>query len=650
MVRRVRLRRRTSITMVGLIWRYLDLMTRVPRAGLSKSSWGTGMGHSRRRPQRYHLAGAGPAIVARDINGDGFDDLVFTTAQRVGVLMNLGGTFAPPVYYASGGGHPSGLVVADFNGDGVLDVAASRGKELNIAILLGNPSLPGTFALPAFIPTGGNASAIAVGDFNGDGVPDLAVTNSDFEKTALAVIIGNGDGTFRPAAMYGGANFSDSVAAGDFAGTGIQDIIVGSFDSELKLYPGNGDGTFGTPIVVDGGQFTQQIRTADFNSDGRLDLMVTPYSGARVLMNTTGSVTPPPVGTGLDKTLGAGNPKSFTFYTPEGTKATVSLSGPGSATLHFSDSGTVDLPDGRGTRTVTSLTIADIAATGTTTATALTLTAFERSGSQTINLDSISADSAIGSITGNRVNVTGNIALAGGAGQITLLSANGGTIALGAGRAPNIQMQQIGGETINASAGISQLRVRLDASIALNAPSIGSLSIGGNLINSTITLTNPVASGVMDVRNVSISSDMSGSVFSVAGNIGTIGARSMLDTVIQAGIGPLPPGSTLPASDADFVSTASIKNVTLRPDSRRVTFSNSVITASQVGGLTLGRIQTDNGGVPFGIAGRSIRNINGSDITTGKSFGLSNVTSTAEASAALTAKGIDPQDLVIEIL
>lgn len=606
---------------------------------------GNGDGTFSKPVQHLHLVGAGPAIVAADVNGDGFADLVVTTAQRIGVLINQGdGTLAPAVYYASGGDHPSGLVVGDFNGDGVQDVAVSRGHKDDVSILLGNPAAPGTFGLPAFFPTGGNASAISVGDFNNDGKLDVAVTNSDFEKTALAVMIGNGDGTFRPAAMYGGANFSDAVVAGDFSGSGSQDIVVGSFDSELKLYPGNGDGTFGTPVVVNGGQFAQRVFTSDVNSDGRLDLLVTPYTGLRVLLNTSGTVPPPPAGTGLDKTLGAGNGKSFTFYTPEATLTTVSLGGRGSATLHFSDSGTVQIPNGTGTRTVNTLTPADISMTGTNAGSTLSIDVQGRSGSQTVDFTSISADSGLGSILARRTNVTGDVTLPGGVGQLALLSANGGTISIGAGRTPAIDVQQIGDEVVNSAAPIGQFRVRLDAGMTLTAPSLAGLTVGGSLINSRITLT---AAGTTDLNTASIGGDVRDSTLGAAGNIGSVAARSIINSVLQAGVAA---GVTLPTADADFIATASIGRVTLRVDSRRPSFANSVVAASQVGSLALGRVQTDNDAAPFGVAGRSIRSILGTDVTTGRPFRLVNVTGTAAATAALLAEKINPQDFVVEIL
>jgi hypothetical protein len=121
----------------------------------------------------------------------------------------------------------------------------------------------------------------------------------------------------------------------------------------------------------------------------------------------------------------------------------------------------------------------------------------------------------------------------------------------------------------------------------------------------------------------------------------------MLGSRVLAGVST---AVTLPASDADFVATSSISRVALQSDSRRPSYSNSTIATAQVGSLVLGRIQTNNAGTPFGVAGRSIASVQGTDITTGKSFNLKNPAGTQAATDALIAKGIDPQDLIIAII
>src|SRR5438552_2544520 len=96
--------------------------------------------------------------------------------------------------FASGGLWPSSVAVGDFNGDGIPDLAVVPGGfPLNIvSVLLGNGD--GTFQAARNFATGAHSVSVAVGDFNRDGVPDLAVVN--FTSSSVSVLLGNGDGTF----------------------------------------------------------------------------------------------------------------------------------------------------------------------------------------------------------------------------------------------------------------------------------------------------------------------------------------------------------------------------------------------------------------------------------------------------------------------
>jgi hypothetical protein len=85
--------------------------------------------------------------------------------------------------------------------------------------------------------------SVAVGDFNGDGVPDLVVANRAYNN--VSVLLGNGDGTFRAAASYAVGSGPVSVAVGDFNGDGKLDLAVANEGSgDVSVLLGNGDGTF----------------------------------------------------------------------------------------------------------------------------------------------------------------------------------------------------------------------------------------------------------------------------------------------------------------------------------------------------------------------------------------------------------------------
>ena len=119
------------------------------------------------------------------------------------MLINNGdGTFADPVNYSITGVIEA-LAVADVNGDGKLDlVAATGGTTAGVSVLLGIGD--GTFASPVTYTStllSLYATSIAVADFNGDGKLDLALTNSEAPNNAVAILLGNGDGTFQAQAL-----------------------------------------------------------------------------------------------------------------------------------------------------------------------------------------------------------------------------------------------------------------------------------------------------------------------------------------------------------------------------------------------------------------------------------------------------------------
>src|SRR6266699_1504767 len=113
--------------------------------------------------------------------------------------------FNPQTEYVAGSQQgPSNIVVGDFNGDGKLDLAVTDYSNNNVSVLLGNGD--GTFQAPRTFPVGIHPAQVAVGDFNSDGMLDLAVADYGCSQechpspsNTVLVLLGNGDGTFRPA-------------------------------------------------------------------------------------------------------------------------------------------------------------------------------------------------------------------------------------------------------------------------------------------------------------------------------------------------------------------------------------------------------------------------------------------------------------------
>jgi hypothetical protein len=225
----------------------------------------------------YGVGVAHPSLFVGDFNGDGKPDL----ATGTNVLLNNGdGTFRSNREYLTGRG-PVATVTADVNGDGIPDMATANGACIpdddcrpsqTVSVLLGNSD--GTLRPATDYPTGNYPQSLAVGDFNGDGRLDLVTANHDDDT--VSVLMGNGDGTFRPRVDYLTATFPYSVAVGDFNGDGKLDLAVATVgNSVVSVLLGNGDGTFRAHLDYPTALPCVSVAVGDFNGDGRLDLVAT---------------------------------------------------------------------------------------------------------------------------------------------------------------------------------------------------------------------------------------------------------------------------------------------------------------------------------------------------------------------------------------
>src|SRR5439155_1749137 len=207
--------------------------------------------------------------------------------------------FGNASYSAPGLSSASSLVIADFNADGIPDAAMlgtiSSGQVLSI--FLGKPD--GSFG--PRVDYSVQASGFTVGDFNGDGKVDVVVVSS----TGTSIFFGNGDGTLQPPVSLNqnlGSGYS-AAASGDFNGDGKLDLLLLTPDfgsgATIAILLGNGDGTFQAPVTYSV-QIAPYLVLGDFNGDGKLDLAVTNSEGstnavAIVLGNADGTLQNPPL-------------------------------------------------------------------------------------------------------------------------------------------------------------------------------------------------------------------------------------------------------------------------------------------------------------------------------------------------------------------
>jgi len=230
-----------------------------------------------------YATGTGPvALVTGDFNGDGIPDLavVNSAANTVSILINNGnGTFQAKHDFATGSGTqtPVWAAAGDFDGNGTLDLAIANSASNTIAILVGNGT--GSFALKSTISVAAGPVSVETGDFNGDGKLDLAVVSAS--SNTFSVFLGNGDGTFSAGQVIANIKATpNSVTIGDFNGDGILDVAIcneGSYTTLIGF--GKGDGTFQTPLQnYSTGISPSQEVAADLNGDGALDLITNDLS------------------------------------------------------------------------------------------------------------------------------------------------------------------------------------------------------------------------------------------------------------------------------------------------------------------------------------------------------------------------------------
>jgi hypothetical protein len=258
------------------------------------------------------------AVTVGDVNGDKKPDVILSHSAISVLLGNGDGTFQPAHIYNPGGVGPGMTVLADVDGDGKVDLVVANLCDNNACnhggagVLFGNGD--GSFLAARVYSSGGyHGGSIALKDVNGDGKPDIMMTDqcisaSNCGMASVSVLLGNSNGFFQAAQSYASGGFvAGGVTAVDVNGDSKLDLVIShacysapygsdcSKGGAVGVLLGNGDGTFRKATVRPAGGFqSKSLVVADLDGDGRTDVVVVspcfargscPYGSVGVLLN-----------------------------------------------------------------------------------------------------------------------------------------------------------------------------------------------------------------------------------------------------------------------------------------------------------------------------------------------------------------------------
>lgn len=236
---------------------------------------------------------------ASDLDGDGWADVVIVNEQSndLRIFMNAADgscalePFSEPTVPV--GNIPSPSETGDFNRDGLSDLAVANTQGSSFSVVFGNGD--GTYGPATTYAAPGSPRGIAVLDVDGDGDMDVATASSG--ASSVSIFLNDGRGNFSLFESWdAGVTLEWALAAADMDNDGIADLIVGSRAGWIVVKPGLGDGTFGPPLTQQSGGTTWMITVADLNGDGFEDVTCANANSnnATILLALGGGLLAPP--------------------------------------------------------------------------------------------------------------------------------------------------------------------------------------------------------------------------------------------------------------------------------------------------------------------------------------------------------------------
>lgn len=224
-------------------------------------------------PRSARSTGTYPTgVVATDLNGDGNVDLAINDrhnfSNSVSVRLGNGdGTFGSRSSFL-GLSEPSAIAAGDLNGDGIVDLAVTNSGSSSVGVLIGNGN--GTYLAPRSFATGTTPEDLELVDLNRDGKLDIVSGGGD---STVSLMLGNGDGTFLARRSYATTGNVMGLTVGDVDGDGAFDVLTAdSSSSRISVFKGGGDGTLTSLGSYAAGWQPKDLITFDGNGDGKLDI------------------------------------------------------------------------------------------------------------------------------------------------------------------------------------------------------------------------------------------------------------------------------------------------------------------------------------------------------------------------------------------